>query len=84
MTSIETPVLVLGGGPAGLTTATALAQYGVEHVLVNKHEGTTHTPRAHIANQRTVEIMRHLGRSLGSHKDAGGELLRVMRTILCR
>jgi len=54
-------VLIVGGGPAGLTTATALAQYGVEHVLVNKYEGTAHTPRAHIVNQRTVEIMRHLG-----------------------
>ena len=61
MTSIETPVLIVGGGPAGLTTATALAQYGVGHVLVNKYEGTAHTPRAHIVNQRTVEIMRHLG-----------------------
>jgi 2,4-dichlorophenol 6-monooxygenase len=61
VTSIETPVLIVGGGPAGLTTATALAQYGVGHVLVNKHEGTAHTPRAHIVNQRTVEIMRHLG-----------------------
>jgi len=61
VTSIETPVLIVGGGPAGLTTATALAQYGVGHVLVNKYEGTAHTPRAHIVNQRTVEIMRHLG-----------------------
>ena len=61
MTSIETPVLIVGGGPAGLTTATALAQYGVGHVLVNKYDGTAHTPRAHIVNQRTVEIMRHLG-----------------------
>jgi len=61
MTSIDTPVLIVGGGPAGLTTATALAQYGVGHVLVNKYEGTAHTPRAHIVNQRTVEIMRHLG-----------------------
>lgn len=61
MTSIETPVLIVGGGPAGLTTATALAQYGVGHALVSKYEGTAHTPRAHIVNQRTVEIMRHLG-----------------------
>jgi 2,4-dichlorophenol 6-monooxygenase len=60
VTSIETPVLIVGGGPAGLTTATALAQYGIGHVLVNKYEGTAHTPRAHIVNQRTVEIMRHL------------------------
>lgn len=54
-------MLIVGGGPAGLTTATALGQYGVDCVLVNKYEGTAHTPRAHIVSQRTVEIMRHLG-----------------------
>src|SRR6266699_317586 len=29
--------------------------------LVERHRDTAHTPRAHIINQRTVEIFRHLG-----------------------
>jgi len=33
----------------------------VRHLLVERHRGTAHTPRAHIINQRTVEILRHLG-----------------------
>ena len=57
----ETPVLIVGAGPAGLTSSLALARHGVDHVLVERHPGTAHTPRAHIVNQRTVEIMRHLG-----------------------
>ncbi|MBY3985668.1 FAD-dependent monooxygenase [Rhodococcus fascians] len=58
---IETTVLVVGAGPAGMTAALALARYGVDHMVVEKYPGTAHAPRAHIVNQRTVEIMRHLG-----------------------
>lgn len=61
MQEIDVPVLIVGAGPAGLTTALALRQYGIECLLVEKYAGTAHTPRAHIVNQRTVEIMRHLG-----------------------
>ncbi|MGU3432520.1 FAD-dependent monooxygenase [Actinomycetes bacterium M1A6_2h] len=61
MPDIETPVLIVGAGPAGLTTALALARYGVECVVMEKYSGPAHTPRAHIVNQRTVEIWRHLG-----------------------
>lgn len=57
----EVPVLIVGGGPAGLVSALALSRYGVDYVLVDRHPGTAHTPRAHIVNQRTVEILRHLG-----------------------
>jgi 2,4-dichlorophenol 6-monooxygenase len=60
-TSVEVPVLIVGAGPAGLTSSLALSRYGVKHLLVERHEGTAHTPRAHIVNQRTVEILRHLG-----------------------
>lgn len=57
----DVPVLIVGAGPAGLVSSLALSRYGVEHILVERHPGTAHTPRAHIVNQRTVEILRHLG-----------------------
>jgi 2,4-dichlorophenol 6-monooxygenase len=58
--AVEVPVLIVGAGPAGLALSVALSRYGVEHLLVERHQGTAHTPRAHIINQRTVEILRHL------------------------
>src|ERR1700678_848431 len=59
--AVEVPVLIVGAGPAGLALSAALSRYGVGHLLVERHRGTAHTPRAHIINQRTVEILRHLG-----------------------
>src|ERR1700722_7959429 len=57
----QVPVLIVGAGPAGLALSVALARYGVEHLVVERHHGTAPTPRAHIINQRTIEIFRHLG-----------------------
>src|SRR5712675_836485 len=67
---IEIPVLIVGAGPAGLTLALALARYGVAALTVEKHPSTAHTPRAHIINQRTVEIFRALGISEKFHEVA--------------
>lgn len=58
---LEVPVLIVGAGPAGLASSLTLGTFGVPHLLVEKHAGTAHTPRAHIVNQRTVEILRYLG-----------------------
>ncbi|NHN54180.1 2,4-dichlorophenol 6-monooxygenase [Calidifontibacter sp. DB0510] len=58
---LETDVLVVGAGPAGLAMAALLAQHGVDAVTVTKYAGTAHSPRAHITNQRTVEVFRDLG-----------------------
>src|ERR1700684_1284741 len=68
--TVEVPVLIVGAGPAGLALSAALARYGVRHLLVERHRGTAHTPRAHIINQRTVEILRHLGISDRFHEVA--------------
>jgi 2,4-dichlorophenol 6-monooxygenase len=57
---LETDVLIVGSGPAGAAAALCLATLGVEHMVVTKYRWTANTPRAHITNQRTVEIFRDL------------------------
>jgi 2,4-dichlorophenol 6-monooxygenase len=59
--TITTDVLVVGSGPAGSTAALTLATLGIEHIAITKYSWTANTPRAHITNQRTVEIFRDLG-----------------------
>jgi 2,4-dichlorophenol 6-monooxygenase len=56
-----TKVLIVGAGPAGLTASLALSRLGVPHIVLDRYPTTAHTPRAHIVNQRTLEIMRDLG-----------------------
>jgi 2,4-dichlorophenol 6-monooxygenase len=57
----DTDVLVVGTGPMGATTALALATYGVRVMAISKWNWLANTPRAHITNQRAVEILRDLG-----------------------
>src|ERR1700754_505574 len=61
MKAIETDVLIVGSGPAGLASALALSSYGVENMVVTKYRWLADTPRSHITNQRTFEILRDLG-----------------------
>jgi 2-polyprenyl-6-methoxyphenol hydroxylase-like FAD-dependent oxidoreductase len=58
---IETDVLIVGSGPAGSSAAALLSTYGVDNVLVTKYRWLADTPRAHITNQRTMEVLRDLG-----------------------
>ena len=59
--AVKAAVLVVGTGPAGGTAALALARLGVDVMVINKYPWTAPTPRAHITNQRTVEVLRDLG-----------------------
>ncbi|GAB2991426.1 FAD-dependent monooxygenase [Amycolatopsis acidiphila] len=57
----DADVLVVGSGPAGGSAALLLATYGVRTMLVSKYGWVANTPRAHITNQRTLEVLRDLG-----------------------
>jgi len=58
MANIETDVLIVGTGPAGSVTAALLASCGVANKVVNRYRWLSNTPRAHITNQRTMEVLR--------------------------
>lgn len=54
----EAPVLIVGGGPVGLSASILLSRPGIRTLLVERHHGTAPQPRARRVNVRTMEIMR--------------------------
>ncbi|MGH3295307.1 MAG: FAD-dependent monooxygenase, partial [Trebonia sp.] len=59
--AVETDVLIVGSGPAGGAAALSLATLGVPNIMITKYRWTANTPRAHITNQRAMEIFRDFG-----------------------
>src|SRR5262245_47314046 len=57
----DVPVLIVGGGPVGLTASILLSQAGVRSLLVERHPGTALHPKARGINARTMEMYRQLG-----------------------
>lgn len=64
MADIETDVLIIGTGPAGSTAAALLSSYGIANIAINRYRWLAHTPRAHITNQRAMEVIRDLGQDV--------------------
>ena len=58
---VETDVVVVGSGPAGASAALFLSTLGVDNIMITKYRWTANTPRAHITNQRTMEVFRDVG-----------------------
>ncbi len=55
------PVLIVGGGPVGLSAALELARFSVPSILIEQREDITEHPKTRIINSRTVEIARGWG-----------------------
>jgi 2-polyprenyl-6-methoxyphenol hydroxylase-like FAD-dependent oxidoreductase len=69
-----TSVIIVGGGPCGLTLAIELGRRGIHAVLVDQKASTAVSPQANATQARTMEHFRRLGfadevRALGLPKD---------------
>ena len=57
----KTPVLIVGGGPTGLSAAIVLARHGISCLVVERRPSTTNHPKARAVNLRTMELFRQWG-----------------------
>jgi 3-(3-hydroxy-phenyl)propionate hydroxylase len=60
-TSEIVPVVIIGAGPAGIAAATLLGQYGVETLVLDRHETVYPLPRAVHADDEVHRIIARLG-----------------------
>jgi 2-polyprenyl-6-methoxyphenol hydroxylase-like FAD-dependent oxidoreductase len=59
--TIETDILIAGGGPCGLMLANELGSRGVRCLVVDPKPGTAFNPQANATQARTMEHFRRLG-----------------------
>ncbi|MFG1797497.1 FAD-dependent monooxygenase [Nocardia sp. NPDC049149] len=57
----EVDVVIVGGGPVGLTARALLERWGVRVLLVEKRRELSPFPRSRLVNVRSMEIFRQLG-----------------------
>jgi 3-(3-hydroxy-phenyl)propionate hydroxylase len=55
------PVVIVGAGPNGLTTANLLARYGIDVLLVERNETTVQEPRAVSIDDESLRTMQAIG-----------------------
>lgn len=80
MTSLNTTVLIVGGGPVGLLAGILLDQLGIDFVIVERHAHLHQAPQAHVISSRSLEICRAVGIDDGPIRALGPDPMKA-RTV---
>jgi putative polyketide hydroxylase len=54
----ETPLIIVGAGPVGLSLALLMARFGTPTIILERRQSRSDHPRAHYVNTRTMELFR--------------------------
>ncbi|NIB44456.1 hypothetical protein HBA55_33015 [Pseudomaricurvus alkylphenolicus] len=57
----NTGVLIVGGGPVGLSLSAQLGAFGIDNILVNRELETSKHPKCNLVNARSMEHFRKMG-----------------------
>ncbi len=57
----STRVLIVGGGPVGLTASILLSQQGIANVVVERRVETQRAPAAHVLRRRPMQVFERIG-----------------------
>lgn len=83
----QLPVLIVGGGLVGLSTALFLSHHDITYRVIERHRGTSIHPKARGINTRSMELFRPFQieeqiRVAGAGLNKGGGLLLHANTLL--
>lgn len=83
----QIPVLIIGGGLVGLSTALFLSHHNIDYRVIERHRGTSIHPKARGINTRSMELFRPFQieekiRVAGAGLNKGGGRLLHANTLL--